>query len=169
MRGGAGVAGKGSKKRKPPEEHKPSGGARPGAGRPPAEIDRAVLAKLAQIHCTVPEAAAFMRISRQTLANRLETDAELREIWESGRETGKASLRRLLWRKAQEPGSSGFNAARHLAMFWLGEVESKLRPGNGDDAPDDPRETAKKIKAALDEIEQSVEGPSATTEKKGTS
>src|SRR3954452_9371611 len=81
-------------------------------GRPPKEIDTALVEKLCEIHCTDLEIADIVGVSHDTLQRRKQ-DAAFAAMMAGARSRGKASLRRIQWKLAQ----SG-NAA--LAI-WLGK------------------------------------------------
>lgn len=78
-----------------------------GGGRPKAEVNEAVLFELAKIHCTIKEMAAVLKVSEDTLERR----QELRAIIEQGKEEGKSSLRRLIWKNAEK--------GNNIAMKYL--------------------------------------------------
>jgi hypothetical protein len=82
-------------------------------GRPPKEIDTALVEKLAEIHCTYEEIADIVGVSVDTLDRRRQSDPDFAAMMAGARAKGKASLRRIQWKLAQ----SG-NAA--LAI-WLGK------------------------------------------------
>jgi hypothetical protein len=73
-------------------------------GRPRAVIDINQLRALAQIHCTVQEAAGVLGVSFNTLRNRLERGGPARRAWEEGRAHGAASLRRKQFAVAMGEG-----------------------------------------------------------------
>ena len=89
-------------------------------GRPKADIDFAMVEKLAGIDCTEPEIAAVLGIHYATWKRHKKANAELGEAVTRGREVGKMSLRRLQWETAQ-----GGNPAMQI---WLG----KQRLGQSD-------------------------------------
>lgn len=68
---------------------------------------REQLKALAAMHCTVPEMAAFLGISRQTL------ERNYTEVMDAGREVGKVSLRRAQYRAALNGNVT--------MMIWLGK------------------------------------------------
>ena len=88
----------------------------------PHPIDISDLNKLAQLHCTIEEAAAFFGCTKLTIKRRLRKP-EYREAWDRGREYGKHSLRRLQWKHANGSGSSAVQMAIHLSKHWLGETD----------------------------------------------
>ncbi len=73
-----------------------------GAGRPKREIDLKQLEALARIQCTDEEMAAVLSISVDTITRRKKAKkGDFAEAYKKGKETGKASLRRLQWQAAQ--------------------------------------------------------------------
>lgn len=77
-------------------------------GRPkwvPGDAELAEISKLAALQCTQEEIAAWFGIGLATLKRRAAEMPELREILDHGREKGRISFRRLLWRHA-ETGNS---------------------------------------------------------------
>lgn len=77
---------------------------------------------LAQIMCTQKEAAAVLGVAPSTFEHFLTLNPEARDAWYDGKGQGRASLRRILWKQAQEDPSQ----ARFLAKDrrWLA-VEDK--------------------------------------------
>jgi hypothetical protein len=98
-------------------------------GRPPVEIDIEQLKRLAQIGCTIEEAAVVLGCGRRTLFDRMKAEPELKEVWDDGQLLGKVSLRRLQWRHANGSGSSAVNMTIHLSKHRLGEVETHKHQG----------------------------------------
>ena len=82
------------------------------AGRTPIEIDLDLVERLGQIHCTDAEIAAICKVSVETFQRR-KREPEFSELLASARATGKASLRRIQWRLAENG-----NAA---VVIWLGK------------------------------------------------
>jgi hypothetical protein len=80
-----------------------------GGGRPRFEIDYEAVKKLAGIQCTQAEIAAWLGCHVNTLLN----DEKFLEIYKSGIENGKMSLRRHQWR-ALEDGNT-------TMLVWLGK------------------------------------------------
>jgi len=76
-------------------------------GRPLIEIDYATVEKLALIHCTQEEIAHFLGVSVDTLLSR----KEFVEIYKKGISKGKMSLRRMMWKQAEEGNVT--------MMIWL--------------------------------------------------
>jgi hypothetical protein len=83
-------------------------------GRPQAVIDLLTVERAASIGCPVEDIAALLGVSRATLYNHMERDPAVAEAIERGRGTGRASLRRLQWDKAQTGDTS--------MLIWLGKV-----------------------------------------------
>lgn len=86
-------------------------------GRPPKLNESEEILKqiegLARIQCTQREAAAVLRVHRNTLSDFLSSSEKAREAWDNGLESGKASLRRLQF-KAAENGNP-------TMAIWLGK------------------------------------------------
>jgi hypothetical protein len=76
--------------------------------RPPIEIDEVQLEKLAQLHCTNTEIAAFFNCSVDTITRRYA------DLLDKGREAGKIALRRKQWQLAIEKGD-------RVMLIWLGK------------------------------------------------
>ena len=77
-------------------------------GRPKAEIDWKLVESLSQIQCTSREIASVLNVAHSTLTGR----EEFSDIYERGKESGKASLRRKQFRIAET------NA---VMAIWLGK------------------------------------------------
>jgi hypothetical protein len=105
-------------------------------GKPACAIDVAQLEKLAALHCTIDEAAAFFGCCKRTMLRYLDEtsrDPIYREAWERGRQNGKSSLRRLQRKHANGSGSSAVTMTIHLSKHWLGETEKSLVEMTGRD------------------------------------
>jgi hypothetical protein len=78
-----------------------------------------------RIRCTQKEAAAVLGVAYQTFVNFLARYPEARATWEDGKQYGRASLRRLLGRQAQNDPAQ----ARFLAKDtrWLKMDDGKDR------------------------------------------
>jgi hypothetical protein len=63
-------------------------------GRPPVKVDEELVKKLASINCTNAEIAVLAKCSEATLISKF------MHLLEEGRSTGKASLKRAMWKKA---------------------------------------------------------------------
>jgi hypothetical protein len=87
------------------------GGARPGAGRKPVEVNLVELEKLCSLQCTEEEIAAWFAISTRTLGSRRKK-RKFAEAMESGRMKGRISVRRHQM-KILESGSA-------TMAIWLG-------------------------------------------------
>jgi len=94
--------------------------AKPGPGRPIGSfklVETEELIKqiegLARIQCTQREAAAVLRVHRDTFANFLGSHEKAMEAWENGHEQGKASLRRMQHKSAE--------AGNTTMQIWLGK------------------------------------------------
>jgi hypothetical protein len=77
------------------------------AGRPRKEVNVEQIETLARIHCTYEEIAAVTGVSTKTLQRNYV------HLIEKGREEGKASLRRIQFKKALE--------GHPTMMIWLGK------------------------------------------------
>jgi len=93
-------------------------------GRPPKlkpdEQTLALLAGLGQIQCTNVEASAVLHVARETFEKFIGTNENARKAWESGKEQGKISLRRLQFRLAQTNAAM----AIFLGKNYLGQKDS---------------------------------------------
>lgn len=75
--------------------------------RPPIPVDEDQVLKLATLHCTNKEIAAFFEISVDTLTRRFA------DILNKGRETGRMALRRMQWKYADK--------GNVVMLIWLGK------------------------------------------------
>jgi hypothetical protein len=75
-------------------------------GRPKKDIDPELVRRMASIQCTTPEIAAALGVSEDTIERRFAG------ILKVGREHGKTSLRRHMWKAATEKGNI-------TMMIWL--------------------------------------------------
>lgn len=91
-------------------------------GRGRVFIDAEILRGLAQIQCTIAEAAAVLKVTKRTLLRRLE-EPKFKEVWVRGQAEGCASLRRLQFRHAKMPNSAGVSMTIHLSKHHLGQTE----------------------------------------------
>lgn len=89
----------------------------PPLGRPPKLVESEELLKqiegLARIQCTQREAAAVLRVHRDTFAAFLGTHEKAQEAWDNGLEQGKASLRRMQFKNAENGNAT--------MQVWLGK------------------------------------------------
>jgi hypothetical protein len=69
-------------------------------GRPRKEIDRDMLTAIAHLQPTIEEIASALKISVNTFKSRLDETPELKEILDQAKNTGKLSLRRMMWKNA---------------------------------------------------------------------
>src|SRR4051812_31809533 len=74
-------------------------------GAPPKPINSDDFTKLCLLQCTEAEIAGFFGVSTRTIKRRLKEDL-YRDAWESGRASGKISLRRRMWASAAGTASS---------------------------------------------------------------
>jgi len=84
-------------------------------------VDLGVLRQLGRIGCTTKEASMVLGFK----ANRVKADPQLVEVWRQGRQEGKMTLRRALYRNAVE--SNNVQAQMFLAKqdSWLGMSDRK--------------------------------------------
>src|SRR5258708_670471 len=85
-------------------------------GRRKKEIDLDLLVKMRMAGCTIPEIAAEMGVSQQTIDNRLREDVLFRDLYERGEDRGKAAIRIRQFRKAVIDGDTGM-------LIWLGKAK----------------------------------------------
>jgi hypothetical protein len=107
-------------------------GPAPGEGGAPVkELDLNIVQKLAMIQCTDKEIAACLDVSEDTITRRKQNDPEFLEVLERGRGTGRMSLRRHQWERAQ--------AGSDTMLIWLGKqiLGQRDRFEHGGD-PDNP-------------------------------
>lgn len=78
-------------------------------GPKPIPVDMAEVGKLAAIMCTQEEIAAVLGCSVRTLRRQPDFEA----VMQTGRDEGKASLRRRQWAKAQE--------GHPTMLIWMGK------------------------------------------------
>lgn len=84
-------------------------------GRPEAEIDLDVVHNSASIGCTIAEIAAVLGVSKSTLCLHMQKYPEIQETIDSGRESGRGTLRRAQW--------NGATVDRNPTMLiWLGKM-----------------------------------------------
>jgi hypothetical protein len=69
-------------------------------GRPTIPIDHEVARRAASIGCTADEIAALLGVARATFYLNLERDPEFQRIIDEARASGRATLRRLQWQRA---------------------------------------------------------------------
>ena len=69
-------------------------------GRPKIEINEDELRKLAMMGCTLKEMSAFFNCSVDTL------ERGFADLIQEGKEKGKSSVRRMLWKHAEQTGNS---------------------------------------------------------------
>jgi hypothetical protein len=85
-----------------------------GLGRPSAVIDLLSVERAAAIGCPVEDIAALLGIGRRTLYDHMERDPAVADAIEKGRGTGRATVRRMQWEKAQTGDTS--------MLIWLGKI-----------------------------------------------
>ncbi len=86
-------------------------------GRPPKLVESEELLKqiegLARIQCTQREAAAVLRVDEDTFNKFLGSNNNARTAWKMGQESGKASLRRMQFKSAENGNVT--------SQIWLGK------------------------------------------------
>jgi hypothetical protein len=82
-------------------------------GKPLPDIDLEQVQAAAGIGCSAEEIAAVLKMSATRFYQRMREEPRLKEAMESGRENGRATLRRYQWQAAQ-----GGNPA---LLIWLGK------------------------------------------------
>jgi hypothetical protein len=93
-------------------------------GRPRIKIDYAACEKLARIMCTQSEIAEVLGVSLSTL----EHDKEFLRIHKKGIEAGKASLRRMQWKSAED---GNVTSQIWLGKQYLGQRDKSEISGDG--------------------------------------
>ncbi len=93
--------------------------------RPRAVIDYDAVEKLAHLQCTQKEIASFLELSVRTL----QRDEEFCRLYKKGLESGKMSLRRMQWRKAEEGNGT--------MLIWLGKQYLGQREEPADEQAND--------------------------------
>jgi hypothetical protein len=76
-------------------------------------IDYAAVEGAASIGCTRDEIAAVIGVAPSTLYLRIDQDPQMREAIERGSNKGKATLRRMQWKGAQDGNAT--------MLVWLGK------------------------------------------------
>jgi hypothetical protein len=83
-------------------------------GRLPAVIDLLTVERAAAIGCPVEDIAALLGIGRRTLYEHMERDPAVADAIEKDRGTGRATVRRMQWEKAQTGDTS--------MLIWFGKI-----------------------------------------------
>lgn len=81
-----------------------------GVGRPKKEVDEKVLHELASIGCTMKEMSAVLGVSTDTL------ERNYALLIDSGREHGKRSVRRIMWKQAEQGNSVALKYLVHNVL-----------------------------------------------------
>jgi hypothetical protein len=104
-------------------------------------IDYQAVEKLAMLHCTDAEIAAFLGMGEAELVERMNVDGLLFKAVDGGRSLGRMGLRRLQWRAAE--------AGRTTMLIWLGKqlLGQRERPEDSDNSD----ELLSKLVAAIEE------------------
>lgn len=94
------------------------------AGRPPSiVVDEKMLEQvkmIAGLQCSQGEAAVILKISRSTFEGLLRNNEKVRQSWDDGKDSGKASLRRLQFENAKAGNTS---MQIWLGKQWLGQKD----------------------------------------------
>ena len=90
-------------------------------GRPRKTFDLKEVAKVASLQCTYEEAAAFFECSVDTIRDRVNNDPEFSQVFKSGREQGKLSVRRAQYLKGVVNGN--VTMLIWLGKQWLGQKD----------------------------------------------
>jgi len=85
-------------------------------------IDTDALEKLAMLHCTGPEVAAFFECNQSTISRRLAKEP-LKSVWERGWAKGNISIRRQQMQRAEAGDKT---MLIWLGKQWLGQKDSPL-------------------------------------------
>ena len=92
-------------------------------GRPLKEIDAEQVKKLAMINCSYEEIAAVIGCDPKTLTNRFS------QVIKEGREHGKSSLKRAMWKKGVIEGNCTMQI--WLSKNMLGYKDRELHVASG--------------------------------------
>lgn len=91
---------------------------------PPKEVDRKLLAGLAQVHCTQEEMAACLGMAVSTFRTKLDADPTLVDLISENQAIGKASLRRRQVKAAMD--------GDRVMLIWCGkQLLGQKEPGLG--------------------------------------
>lgn len=104
-------------------------------------IDIVQLKKLASMHCTLKEMAAFFDCHPDTLSDRFSAEIE------AAREQGKASVRRMMWLQGEKGNST---ALKYLITNVLKEKIEDVQAKFGDESAQ--QDLAKKIDTVSTEM-----------------
>jgi hypothetical protein len=103
-----------------------------GVGAPKKIMDYTAIERAASIGCTKEEIAAVIGVAPSTLYLRINDDPAVLEAIERGSNKGKATLRRLQWKGAQNGNST--------MLMWLGKQLLGQREFNNVQQPDDGKQ-----------------------------
>lgn len=108
-----------STRKKPAKKtsRKPSSNGKHPGGAPRIQFDLEEIGKLAALHCTDEEIAAFVGCSVDTIMRRRKDTPEFCEVLEKGKAQGRISLRRAMFRNAE---SGNATMQIWLSKNWLG-------------------------------------------------
>src|SRR5690242_12967431 len=110
----------------------PQEGEKPKRGRPVIELDLDLVEDLAAIQCTDEEIAAVLNVSVDTITRRKQKAPEFAEKLAAGRSRGRASLRRLQWRIAEQGNAA---MAIFLGKNLLGQRDKFEEPAGDTNQP----------------------------------
>jgi hypothetical protein len=80
---------------------------------------------MAQLQCTIEEAAGQLDMSPATFRKTLSENMHLKEIWERGPAKGRVSLRRQQFQQASGFSPQAVAMAIHLGKHWLGQIDKQ--------------------------------------------
>lgn len=138
-------------------------------GRKATPIDLDELEKLAAMHCTQREVAAWFRVSQKTISVKLRQKAYA-EVWECGWAKGNISLRRVQFNRAKAGDGT---MLVWLGKQWLGQRDTqKVEHTGKEGAPikhehDFSHLSDEEIEAAIVREAESIAGRAAAAEPLG--
>lgn len=96
------------------------------SGRPRVVIDLVEARKLGELQCTLEEASAFLEIPVGTLSAR----PDFTDAFNRGKELGKRTLRRHMWKHAETNTSMCIFMSKNLLGYRDSPPEEEQRPAN---------------------------------------
>ncbi len=96
------------------------------SGRPRVIIDLVEARKLGELQCTLEEASAFLEIPVGTLSAR----PDFTDAFNRGKELGKRTLRRHMWKHAETNTSMCIFMSKNLLGYRDSPPEEEQRPAN---------------------------------------
>jgi hypothetical protein len=109
------------------------GGRRSGAGAKPVDIDLVLLRNLCRIQCTDAEIASILHVSERTI-QRHKKQKEFRDAMETGRAEGRVSVRRMLFKLAEQGNIAATIFLSKNLLGYKNAVELKTSDASQDDA-----------------------------------